>query len=299
MKTTTTKFLHNKTFKLIIVLLTLIILSSFVYIYKMSDRQKGIIVKLRSEKLAILTDLEKAKLNLDKLIGTKQNVSKELLTERAKVQKLLIQLRNIQNNSNNEETTIFTFQSQARLLQNRIFELTKEVEKYKRKADSTSIELIKSNKELILAKTEKDTLFTQNKTLTEKISKASKLTYFNLKTTTFKVRKSGKQIETKNASSIDLINVQFQVTENKLAFIENKKYFIQIFDFKNNLIGEKQEIKLGSQVLPFSAVVSTKYEKKLLTIDKNILVSKLEEGTYFINIFEKNNLILKSSFDLE
>lgn len=292
------KVKSNKAFKVIIILLSIILIASMAYIFKMSDRQKNIILKLRSEKLEILTDLEKSKIRLDSIISTRQNVSKELLNERKKVQQLLIQLKKTQNGTNNEEATIIAFQNQARKLQSQILELTKEVEKYKRKADSTSVALSKTN--VILNETilSKDTLFNKNKKLTEKLSIASKLTYFNLKTNTVKVRKSGKEIETQNASSVDLIKITFQVAENKLAISENKKYYFQIIDSKNNIVGSKKEVQFGNQTLPYSDEETINYAKKAISIKKDIPVYDLKKGSYFINVFEKNNLILKNSLDL-
>ena len=278
----------NNSFKIIIILLTTSLLGSFFYIYKMSDRSKSMIISLREQKMEILTDLEKSEAFLNKTLTSNQSLSKKLLSEKAKVRKLIAEIKS----KDVTEKTIIVYKKTANEVDGRVQLLTNEINEYKKKIDSTKIELSRE-------KTKTDTLVKANKKLATKLTSASKLYYYNLQTSSLKIKSSGKSIETDKARRVDLLKISFMIAENEFAKPAKKDIYIQIIDTKNNVIGTKKTEKFGKDILTYSAYSNVKYESKTTRIEQEIPVTNLEEGTYFVNVFDKSKLVLKTSFVLE
>jgi hypothetical protein len=286
----------NKSFKIIILTLVLVLLGGLFYIYRMSDHSKNAIMVLRNQKASTLKELIESKSKLDKVIVNNGALSKELILERAKLKKLIADFQN----SNVSEILNLKFQKQAQALQNNVFFLTKELEEYKRKADTASKILViakKSNDDLVIQN--KD-LLENNKSLNSKIDQATALSYLNFQVIPYKIKTfSGKLAETESARKVDLLKISFMIAENKLSKPKNKKYYIQIIDSKNNVLGQKQTVNFDEKTLEYSTTNDVKYENKALTVEKELAVTDLTEGTFHANVFDNSNLILSSSFVLK
>ena len=278
----------NNSFKIIIILLTASLLGSFFYIYKMSDRSKSMIISLREQKMEVLKNLEKSETFLNKTLTSNKALSQKLESEKSKIKKLINDLKNKEVT----EKTIIVYQKSANEVDSRIQLLNDEVNDYKKKIDSTKAALT-------VEKTKTDTLTKANKKLITKLNSAAKLYYYDLQTGSFKIKSSGKNIETEKAKRVDLLKISFMIAENELAKPAKKDIYIQIIDTKNNVIGSKKTEKFGKDILTYSAFTTIKYQSKTLKVEQEIPVSDLEEGTYFVNVFEKSRLILKTSFILE
>lgn len=276
-----------KSFKIVIVVLALTVTGSLFYIYKSSERDRNTIISLRQEKSVVLKDLEKSELFLDQIMTTNKSLSDKLILEKEKVSKLIAELKN----KPVTEKTITAYKQNANNIDDRIKLLLEEINVYKNKIDSTNVVL----------KTEKiknDTLESSNKKLVKRVTDASKLYFYNLQTSYFKVRSSGKQIETEKASRADLLKVSFMIAENDFAKNFKKVYYVQIIDPKNNIIGRKETRFFGKETLDYGAVVPIYYQNKTTKGETEINVKDLESGNYKINIFDKSKLVLKSEFTL-
>lgn len=279
----------NNNLKTVIVLLATTLLGSMYYIYKMSDRSKDMIISLREEKHNIIKDLEKSQRLLTKTMTSNSALSKKVTFEEFKIKKLIRELKQRKNiNANN----IADYKKNASDIDDKIKLLLDEVDLYKRKIDSTNAVLKKE-------KIKNDTLLIAHKKLTKKISTASKLYFYDLKTSFFKTRSSGKLIETKKASKTDLITVSFSIAENEFTKSATKELYVQIIDSKNNIVGVKKEKKFGAKSLAYSSSKEIKYDGKTTPVTIEVPTSDLEPGSFFINVFDKSKLILNSSFELE
>jgi predicted RNase H-like nuclease (RuvC/YqgF family) len=287
---------RDKSFKTIIIILTFLILIGLLHMYRISDRSKGLILALQSQKASTLKELKFSESKLNKMNVSNSELSEQLILERKKIKKLIAEFQN----SNVSEILNLKFQKQAQALQNNVFFLTKQLEEYKKKADTVSKILVvvkKSNDELL---TQNKDLIDNNKSLSSKIDEATALSYFDFQVVPYKIGGfSGKLTETENASKVDLLKVSFTIAENKLSKTKHKKYYIQIIDSKNNVLGQKKSVNFDDKTLEYSAIDNIKYENKALTIEKELTVTDLEEGTFRANIFDNSNLILSSSFVLK
>ena len=283
----TKKSRSNKSLKIIIILLAFSILASLFYISKLSSKSKRTIVELREERANMINDLEKSELFLKQVITSNRSLSGKLLSEQKKVQKLILDLKKKEVT----EKTIVVYKQSTNDIDNRVKLLLSEINSYKNKIDSTNLVLSKE-------KIKNDTLTFSNKKLEKKITDATKLYFYDLRTAFLKLKSSGKQTETDKASKINLIKVSFMIAENDLVKSITKDFYIQIIDSKNNVLGAKNTEKFGNDTLTYSTLLKVKYQNKTIKVEGEIPVTNLNEGVLFINVFDKSKLILKSAITL-
>lgn len=277
----------NQSFKIIIILLAFCMLGSLFYIYKVSDRSKSMIISLREQKSVILKDLEKSEMFLQQAMTSNKSLSNKLTDEQKRIKQLIFELKT----KKVTEKTIVVYKENANNVDNRIKLLFSEINLYKNKIDSTNVVLKKE-------RTKVDTLKNSNKKLVKKINDATKLYFYNFQTATFKAKSKEKIVVSDKANRVNLIKTSFVIAENELVQKTSKRFFIQIIDSKNNVIGTKNMEKFGNEELFYTKSLQLEYEKKTIKVETEIEVSDLEKGTYFINVFDNSKLILNSSFTL-
>lgn len=286
----------SKSLKIVILMMSLLMLVGLLYIYNMSDRSKQVIVSLRSEKAATIKDLRESQVKLEEVVLDNSDLSDQLVAEKVKIADLITK---IENSKPGDKSSDLKFAKEAQALQKNITNLTKQINATKRKLDSVNgvLSVTKTaNNEL---STRNKDLQTSNKDLSTKITEAEQLNYLDLKASGYKARGSGKFTETDKSDKVDLIKVSFSIAQNKLSQSRNKKYYIQIIDSKNNVLGNKQSINFDDQTLVYSTINIVKYDNKAIKVESEIEVENLEKGSYTINIFDFSNMILTTSFDLK
>ena len=112
------------------------------------------------------------------------------------------------------------------------------------------------------------------------------------------MRSSGKQIETDKASRADILKISFTIAENQIAKSGDKTYYVQVIDSKNNVLGEKQTETFGENTMTYTIDSTVAYENKTVNVSEDLPGKNFEKGTYFINIFDKDVLVSKTSFTL-
>ena len=285
---------NTLSFKILIIVLSFVVLGCLFYIYKMSDRTKHLIISLREEKSLILRDLEKSNFVLSEAIDDKTALNSKLVSEQLKVKKLM---REIKNN-NLTLSQIVELKKGASNVNERINALIKELNYYKKKADSTIVILDKQKGILDKQKSLNDTLTNYNKSLSKKLTEGSKLYYYDLDVKAYKLKSSGKKVETERSNKADILKVSFLIAENPLVKANNNTLFIQIIDSKNKVIGERKTKNFGNKSLMYSLASTVKYKNKTIKIEEELPVANLEEGMFYVNIFDQSNVILKTTVNL-
>ena len=171
-----------------------------------------------------------------------------------------------------------------------------QVNELKEENSRLNVEIDSTN--TVLATTQKmaDTLSTQ---LNSTLETASKLVVMNTKASTYKVKKSGKEVETDKGSRADRITVCYNIPENKIAKEQEKMYYIQVIDTKNNVLGEKATKNFGDKSLTYSTTSTFKYSNKTVTICESIdNTDGFPKGTYAVNIYDGSELVSTSSLTL-
>lgn len=288
----------NSNLKAVIAILAVLLIGSLVYIFKMTSDAKALQTELtttKSDKDTVMKDLEALKATYDAAIAENTSMSDELIAEREKVVNLMADLKK----SKGDASSMAKYKSQYFALENKMKGMMAEIETLKK--DNTLLTTQRDSTVMVLGEAKKynEVLVGQNEELSKTVEIASKLNVLNLKTAAYKLRSSGKQIETEKARRADVLKISFTIAENKVAKSGDKTYFVQVIDSKNNVLGEKKTETFGSEILTYSFATTVKYENKTVEVTQDLPGSNFEKGVYFVNVFDGKELVSKSSFTLK
>ncbi|WP_310556764.1 hypothetical protein [Flavobacterium sp.] len=286
-------FTHIKTYKISNLILGISLVSilglSLVIFKNIKDTEK----KLKLEKQVLILSLTKSKDSLSIVINENTSIKTDLLVEQQKIVNLINEVNS--SSTSIEQLAIYRnevvkLRKQVSVLKKEKLEIASNYHSLKRKQDSTTYVLENSKKSF-------DELKAQNNDMSRKIIKSSKISLVNLKTETLKNGLSG-SFATDKASKVNALKVSFMVVGNKLAKSCQKQYYVQIIDSNNNVIGEKRSVKFGPMILDYSYSSTFEFENENLEVSSDLEIQNPEKGMYFVNIFDKENLALKTSFVL-
>ena len=288
----------NSNLKAVIAILAVLLVGSLVYIFKMTSDAKALQTEIsttKSDKESVMKDLEELKARYDAAIAENTSMSDELIAEREKVVNLMSDLKK----SKGDAASMAKYKSQYFSLENKMKALIAENETLKK--DNATLTTQRDSTVTVLGEARKynEDLVGQNEELSKTVEVAQKLTVSNLKTAAYKLRSSGKQIETEKARRADVLKISFNINENKVAKQGDKTYYVQVIDSKNNVLGEKKTESFGETSLTYSFLTTVKYENKSVDVSQDLPGQNFEKGTYFVNVFDKGELVSKSSFTLK
>nr|WP_315154620.1 hypothetical protein [uncultured Flavobacterium sp.] len=286
---------NNSSLKAIIAVLAVLLVGSLVYIFKMSSDAEVVKTELTTtltEKESVMKDLQTLKTTYDAAIAENTTMSEELIQERDKIVALMDDL-------NQSKGDVSKFKTQLSVLQNKMKSLMTENEGLKKANETVTAQ--RDSTVVVLGESKKfnEVLVGQNEELSKTVEKGSKLTILNTKTAAYKLRSSGKQIETDKASRADILKISFTIAENQIAKSGDKTYYVQVIDSKNNVLGEKLTENFGDSVLMYSFATTVTYANKTVEVSEDLKGKNFEKGTYFINVFDKDVLVSKTSFTLK
>lgn len=260
------------------------------------------VVEPNRESLAqknILDSLMNLKLAYDAAILEKTALSQQLEIERKNIENLM-EIINASKNPSQEQIQVYRRQMsdlKAALASKGI-----EVTTLKSQNKNLLTEIESQNVVMYKQKAENDTLISKQKKLESTLKDASKLTLNNFKVIALREKNSGKELETDKAKSVKKLKISFSVNGNPVAKTGKKVYYIQVLDQKNTVLGENKLIEFGDdKALVYSFIVSLDYQGKatnvygVLNSDENPFV----KGTYFVNFFDKQEIMGSSSITLE
>lgn len=246
------------------------------------------------EKKNLIKELNKYKSSLDTALSENVSLKSELNNEKKKVDNLLNEI----NESNLNVSLLIKYKNEINRLGAVVISLTKEKLILKKDINLLQCQQDSTLKVLTISKNRTDTLLNLNENLHMLVKKAAKITLINLKTTTHKKSNSGISKETNKAKKVNLLQTTFTVVGNKITKPCQKEYFIQIIDAHNNIIGKKHTQKFDSFILDYSYISKVNFKGESINIVEDFDIENAEKGTYFVNIFDKSDLVLETAFTL-
>jgi hypothetical protein len=281
--------------KVIIAILAILLIGSLVYIYKITTEVKQVeteLTKTVSDKDMVMKDLQELKATYDAAIAENTSMSDELVKERDKVVNLMSEV-------SKSKGDVSKYRSQYTKLESNMKALMAENEGLKKQ--NTVLTTQRDSTVAVLGETKKnvESLAGQNEELARVVEKGSKLTVLNTKGSALKVKSSGKQIETDKAGRANTLRISFTIAENQIAKSGDKSYYVQVIDSKSNVLGDKQTASFGDKSLTYSFIANVKYENKTVQVTQDLKGKDFAKGAYFVNVFDKDELVSKTSFMLK
>jgi len=286
---------NNSSLKTLIIVLSVLFALSLVYIYKLTTDVNSTEQKLTttlSEKEQVMKDLNDLKSTYDAAIAENTSMSDELIAERDKVVALMEKLKY----SNGD---VAKYKKQYLALESKMKGLVAENETLKK--DNTVLKVQRDSTIVVLDESKKtnQVLTGQNEDLSKTVEKGSKLAIVNLKTAAYIVRSSGKEILTDKASRADILKVSFTIAENAIAKSGDRKYYVQLIDSKNNVMGERQTERFSDKTLTYSYIANVKFDNKTIDLVQNVPAEKLVKGTFYVHVFDTGQLVSTTTFTLK
>jgi aryl carrier-like protein len=281
----------------ICIALAILLIGSLIYNFQLRSEtsvQKTELSKINVEKTAIYKDLEEVKATYDALLAEKTTLSDELEAERQKVIQLMEDLKK----SKSDVKSLIKYKHDCDEMERKLKSILQEVDVLKKQNNLLTTNLDSTKIVLEASKKVNDELKSTNDEMTKTIEKASKLVVTNLNITAFKQKSSGKQIVTDKARRVDGLKIKFTVAENSVAKSGEKLYYVQVIDAANNIIGAKETVKFEGNTLTYSFTTTVKYDNKTVDISQDLLGKDFVKGSYFVNIYDKGELVSKSEFNL-
>jgi myosin heavy subunit len=287
----------SSSLKAVVAVLAILLVGSLIYIFKMTSDSEIVKTELKSsltEKESVMKDLEELKSTYDAAIAENTSMSEELIQERDKVVNLMSDL----GKSKGDVASLSKYRAQFNTLQGNMKVLIAENDNLKKA--NTTLTTQRDSTVVVLGETKKnvEALTGQNEELAKAVEIGSKLTVLNTRGSALQVRSSGKQIQTDKASRADVLRVNFTIAENQIAKSGDKTYYVQVIDSKNNVLGDKKTETFGDNTLTYSFLTNVQYENKTINVSEDLRGKDFAKGTYYINIFDRDILVSKTSFVL-
>lgn len=245
----------------------------------------------------ILDSLNTLKAAYDLVLLENTSLSKELELERKNVENLMEIIKVSQNPSADQ---IRIYRNQLSGLRSSLDSKVTEIKKLKSQNKNLLTEIESQNVVMYQQKAENDTLISKQKKLESTLKDASKLYLSNFKAIALREKSSGAELETTKAKNTKKLKISFTVNGNAVAKTGRKVFYVQVLDQKNTVLGDNKLIEFGNdKALVYSFIVSADFQGKSLNAYGILNADQFKKGTYFVNYFDKQEIMGSTSITLE
>lgn len=275
-----------------ILFLSLVTVGGFAYqSFGKSQEEK---LKLSNQKTEMVNELMQSKDSLEVAISENSSLKTDLIIERQKVTNLLREI----NSTNVDIAMIIKYRDEVDKLKKVIASMTKE--RYVLKRDNELLKIQRDSAILVLSASRRynEQLADINETLNVSLNKGPKISVIKLRAIAFKTFKKGDMEVTDKANKVNMLKVSFDVIGSKSCKPCDKDYYVQVIDSKNNIVGERKTKKFGELILDYSYATPVKFKNESVEVVADLSIDKAEKGNYFVNVFEKSELVSKTTFAL-
>jgi hypothetical protein len=264
-----------------------------------SKLTKPVLTSNERDRKMILEELKDLKKTYDVIIFENKTLSLELIQERDKVIKLMSDLLASQNS----QISLDKYKVEVKSLQEKLAMVTAENVKLKEqnisiKKQNANIKEQKDITEVVLNESQKKNE-SLKRDLVNTVEKFSKLDVSNASAISYRLKSSGELVITDKAAKVEGINISFVIAKNEIAKAADKKYYIQVMNSENTVLGDSNMRTHQYRSLEYSLEADVRYENKMVRVSENLTGKNFAKGTYYVNIFDGEELVDESTFTLK
>jgi hypothetical protein len=121
----------------------------------------------------------------------------------------------------------------------------------------------------------------------------------NLVVNGYKSKSDSKNTVTDVASKVDFVKIGFKVDVNSTKKAIEKKYYIQVINSKNNVMGDRVTEYLDGKTLTYSKLKVLKLENQNTQVEYDLFADKFEKGIYYVYVYDRSKMLVQTSFTLK
>jgi predicted nuclease with TOPRIM domain len=290
----------NVIYFLIVVVLAL--LATDVYLYLQKNKSDTKVVYQNDEKTRLQTELDSLEAQIEQVNVGKTKMSATLQAKndslKAKIKVLRVEL------AKGKLTVAELAKAQEDVKQLRYFvtKYTADIEELKKQNVSLATERDTLKTNLVTAAKKDSDLTKRNKDLDTKVKVASALKVATVDIVAYKVRGSGKEVDTKRSGPAKKIKINFTVASNAVAEKSMHDIYVRVIDPTGNLITgtDSGTFNADGQDLQFTykTAIEFKDDGSGYTIDWNNPVA-FQKGSYTVLLYADGYTMGKTSFSLK
>jgi len=287
----------NTGLKVILGIAVVLLLGTAFYTFNLYNDSAETQQQLTEEKALVLKDLNNMAQQYDAAIGDNEVANQKLVEARERIEGLMDSLKT----SENSVRSLWRYKKKFLALEDEMDDLLAENDSLKVENSLLAVSLDSTKIQLEERIVFNDSLLAQNTELATIVEDAAVLGAVGLKGFGVIVRSSGKLIPTERARRADKIRVCYTVSKNKLVAPGDKEFFVQVLDPNDNVLGLNEQIQFDENVLNYSLISKFNYESNNLDICEFVEArgDDFEKGRYLVNVFDQNNLVSSSQFELK
>lgn len=145
----------------------------------------------------------------------------------------------------------------------------------------------------------------QTEELTSMVNMAAVLRIHNLNATAVRFRGGSQETETDKAARTERIRVSFTIAQNDLVQAGSKTFYLRIADPNRQIIakgsGDEYAFNYQGELLQYTERIQVSYENREKDVRAYYIKpanKELQPGYYFVDIYDENNLVGQTSFNL-
>jgi hypothetical protein len=290
----------NVIYFLIVVVLAL--LATDVYLYLQKNKSDTKVVYQNDEKTRLQTELDSLEAQIEQVNVGKTKMSATLQAKndslKAKIRVLRVEL------AKGKLTVAELAKAQEDVKQLRYFvtKYTADIDELKKQNVSLTTERDTLKTNLVTAAKKDSDLTKRNKDLDVKVKVASALKVATVDIVAYKVRGSGKEVDTKRSGPAKKIKINFTVASNAVAEKSMHDIYVRVIDPTGNLITgtDSGTFNADGQDLQFTykTAIEFKDDGSGYTIDWNNPVA-FQKGSYTVLLYADGYTMGKTSFSLK
>jgi len=289
----------NVIYFLIVVVLAL--LATDVYLYLQKNKSDTRIVYQNDERTRLQTELDSLEAQIETVNTGKAKLSAAMQTKTDSLESKIKVLRKELAKGKLTQADLEQAQENIKQLRYFVTNYTAQIEEQKKQINSLTTERDTLKTNLVTAKKTDSSLSKQNQDLGDKVKVGSAIKLATSDVVAYKIKGSGKEVDTKRSSVAKKIKINFTVATNDIAEKGMHDLFVRVIDPTGNLITttESTNFTADGQDLQYTYKTSIDYKNdgSLYTIDW-VNPSAFQKGSYTVILYADGFTMGKTSFEL-
>jgi peptidoglycan hydrolase CwlO-like protein len=290
----------NVIYFLIVVVLAL--LATDVYLYLQKNKSDTKIVYQNDEKTKLQTELDSLESQIQTVNAGKEKLSKEMQAKNDSLQSKIKYLRGQLAKGKLTVAELAKAQEDVKQLRYFVTKYTADIEELKKQNTSLTNERDTLKTNLASVSQKATTLEKQNQDLDSKVKVGSAIKLATSDVVAYKIKGSGKEVDTKRSSVAKKIKINFTVASNDIAEKGMHDIFVRVIDPTGNLITttDSGTFNADGQDLQFTYKTSIEFKNdgSGYTIDW-INPSTFQKGDYTVMLYADGYTMGKTGFSLK